>query len=90
MSKPYWLPLQQPLQLPGPHWLLSTQTPCVQLSVLLQVWQAIPPWPQAEIWSPFSQVDPLQQPLQVVAEQPPIPVQVPLRQTWLLVHVLQA
>jgi hypothetical protein len=42
----HWLPLQHPEQLPGPHLLLSTQIPWVQVSVDLQVWQAWPPWPQ--------------------------------------------
>jgi len=42
----HWLPLQQPLQLLGPQAEVSTQTPWVQVSVLLQAWQLCPPWPQ--------------------------------------------
>jgi hypothetical protein len=65
----HWLPMQQPLQLPGPHCEALTQVAWLQVSPALQALQVSPPWPQSVTSVPGLHAAPEQQPLQLVALQ---------------------
>jgi len=85
----HWLPWQQPVQLLGPQELRDWQLPLVASQVCpwsAQLRQPIPPLPHWVLVGLVTQVVPLQQPVQLLGVQVPVP---PSQTPVLVLQVLE-